>query len=152
MAKKDLIKVFIYQIYSSPPKKIYPTDKRIYSHIDEIWSIDLADMIDYKTWNNRRFRYISIIIDNFAKFLSAIPIKNKNSKTITDEFSNILTISKRSPLKIESDRGAEWYNNMFQKFLKGKNTRHYSRFTDKGSSIAERVIKTLRKLFRKPVF
>ena len=38
----------------------------------------------------------------------ALPLKNKYSKTITNEFSNILTTSKRKPLKIESDRGTEF--------------------------------------------
>ena len=47
--KKDLIKVFIDEIYSKPPIKNYPTNKIVYNYIDEIWSIDLADMIDYKT-------------------------------------------------------------------------------------------------------
>ena len=28
--------------------KIYPTNKIVYYQIDEIWSIDLADMLDYK--------------------------------------------------------------------------------------------------------
>ena len=81
-----------------------------------------------------------------------IPLKNKNSKTITDEFSNILTTSKRKPLKIESDRGTEFYNSIFQNFLKVKNIRHYSRFTDEGRSIAERVIRTIRNLLKKPIF
>ena len=120
--------------------------------MDEIWSIDLADMIDYKTWNNRGYRYIFIIIDNFCKYLWAIPVKNENRLTITDEFSNILSTSKRSPLKLESDRGKEWYNSIFQNFLKTKNIHHYSRFTDKGPSIAERVITTIRNLLKKPVF
>ena len=69
MAKKDLIKVFIDEIFSKPPIRIYPTNKIIYNQIDEIWSIELADMIDYKTSNNRRFRYIFIIIDNFSNYL-----------------------------------------------------------------------------------
>ena len=47
--KKDLTKVFIDEIYSKPPRRNYPINKVIYNHIDEIWSIDLADMIDYKT-------------------------------------------------------------------------------------------------------
>ena len=75
MVKKDKIKVFIDEIYSKPPKKNYPTNKIIYNHIDEIWSIDLDDMIDYKTSNNKRFRYIFVIIDNFSKYLWAIPLK-----------------------------------------------------------------------------
>ena len=92
------------------------------------------------------------MIDNFSKYLFAIPLKNKYSQTITNEFSNILTTSKRKPLKLESDRGTEFYNSIFQNFLKSKKIRHYSRYTDKGPSIAERVIRTLRNLLKKPVF
>ena len=152
MKKKDLTKIFIDEIYSSPPKKTFQTNKIIYNHIDEIWLIDLADMIDYKTSNNKGFRCVFIIIDNYSKYLWAIPLKNKYSQTITNEFSNILTKSKRKPLKLESDRGAEFYNGIFQNFLKSKNIHHYSRYTDKGPSISERVIRTIHNLLKKPVF
>ena len=152
MVKRDLIKIFIDEIYSKAPNKNYPTNKIIYNHIDEIWSIDLADFLDYKTSNNKGFRYIFIVIDNFSKYLWAIPLKNKYSQTITNEFSNIITTSKRKPLKLESDRGTEFYNSIFQNFLKSKNIQHYSRYTDKGPSIAERVIRTIRNLLKKPVF
>ena len=111
--KKDLTKKFIHEMYSKPPRKNYPTNKIVYNHIDEIWSIDLADMIDYKISNNKGFRYIFIIIDNFSKHFRAIPLKNKYSQTKTNEFSNILTTSKRKPLKIESDRGTEFYKSIF---------------------------------------
>ena len=150
--KKDLTKIFIDEIYSKPPRKNYPTNKLIYNHLDEIWSIDLADMIDYKISNNKGFRYIFIIFDNFSKYLWGIPLKNKYSQTITNEFSNILTTSKRKPLKTESDRGTEFYNSIFQNLLKSKYIHHYSRYTDKGPSIAERVIRTIRNLLKKPVF
>ena len=152
MIKKDLTKIFIDEIYRTAPKKNYETNEITYNHIDEIWSIDLADFSDYKISNNKGYRYIFIIIDNFSKFLWAIPLKNKYSQTITNEFSNILSTSKRKPIKIESDRGTEFYNSIFQNFLKSKNIRHYSRYTDKGPSIAERVIRTLRNLLKKPVF
>ena len=152
MVKRDLTKIFIDEIYSKSPSRYYSTNKLIYNHVDEIWSIDLADMIDYKVSNNKGFRYIFIIIDNFNKYLWAIPLKNKYSQTITNEFSNLLTTSKREPIKIESDRGSEFYNSIFQNFFKTKNIHHYSRFTDMGPSIAERVIRTLRNLLKKPVF
>ena len=150
--KRDLIKIFIDEIYSSPPRKIYPTNKITYNHIDEIWSIDLADMIDYKISNNRGFRYIFFIIDNFSKNLWAISLKNEYTQTITNEFSNILTTPKRKPLKIESDRGIEFYNTFFQNLLKSRNIHRYSRFTDKGPSMAERGIKTIPNLLKKPMF
>ena len=79
-------------------------------------------------------------------------MKNKNSQTISNGFSKILTTSKRKPLKLESDRGTEFYNSVFRNFLKDKNIQHYSRFTDEGPSIAERVIRTIRNLLKKPVF
>ena len=74
MKKRDLTKIFIDEIYSSRPKKNYPTNKIVYNHNDEIWSINLADFSDYKTSNNKGFRYIFIIIDNFSKYLLAIPL------------------------------------------------------------------------------
>ena len=152
MKQKDLPTIFINEIYSSPPKRNYPTNKIVYNHIDEIWSIDLADTIDYKISNNKGFRHIFIIIDNFSKYLWTIPLKNKYSKTKTQEFSYTLTTSKRRPLKIECDRGAEFFNSIFQKFLKSETFQHFSRFTDKGSSIAERMIRTVRNLLKKPEF
>ena len=120
MTNKDLIKNFVDEVYSKPPMRNYPTNRIVYNHIDGIWSVDLADMIDYKISNNKGFRYIFIIIDNYSKYLWAIPLKNKNSKTITDEFSNVLGESERRPLKLESDRGWEWYNSIFQNFLRRK--------------------------------
>ena len=150
--KKDLIKIFIDEIYSKAPMINFPTNKIIYKHIDEIWSIDLADMIDYKISNNKGFRYIFVIIDKYSKDLRAISLKNKYSHTSTNEFSNILTTSKRKPLKIESDRGTEFHNNIFRNFLKTKNIEHYSRLTDKSLSIAESGIRTICNLLKKPIF
>ena len=86
--KKDLTKILIDEIYSKPPRKNYPTNKLVYNHVDEIWSIDLALMVDYKISNNEGFRYIFIIIDNFSKYLWSILLKNKYSQTIKSEFDN----------------------------------------------------------------
>ena len=40
--KKDNIKISIDEIYCKPPLRNFPTNKIIYNHNDEIWSIDLA--------------------------------------------------------------------------------------------------------------
>ena len=130
----------------------YPTNEILFNHIDEIWSTDLADFLDYKTSNNKGYRYIFTYIDNFSKNLWAKPLKIKYCKTITDDFSNILSSSKRSLVTIESDRGSEFYNSVFQNFLKTKNIQDCSKYTDKGPSIAERVIRTIRNLLKKPMF
>ena len=150
--KKDSIKFFIDEIYSKPTKKIYPTNKILYNDIDEDWSFVLADFSDYKTSNNKGFRYNFLKIGKFSNCLWAIPLKKKNSQTITQEFSTIISTSKRSPVNLESDRGADFYNSIFQKLLKSKSIQLYSRFTDKGPSVAERVVKTIRNLIKKQVF
>ena len=76
MSKKVNNKTFIDEIYSKPPKKKYPTNKIIYNHINETWSINLADMVDYKISSNKGFRFIFAIFDKFSKFLWATSLKN----------------------------------------------------------------------------
>ena len=71
---------------------------------------------------------------------------------MTNELSNILSSSKRSPHKIESDRGAEFYNSIFQNFMQSKKLYHYAKFIDEGPSIAERMIRARRILLKKLVF
>ena len=65
MAKKDKINFLIDKIYS-PSRKNYPSNKIVFNHMDEIWSIDLMDMSEYKI-SNKGFRYIFLIIDIFSK-------------------------------------------------------------------------------------
>ena len=67
--KKDLARIFIDERYSKAPKKIYETNEMVYNHIDEVWSIDLADMIDYKISKKKGFRYTIVILDNFSKLV-----------------------------------------------------------------------------------
>ena len=73
LSKKDNIKIFIDQRYSKAPMRSNPTIKIIYNHIDEIWTIDLADKVDYKISNNKRLRYLIVIVDKFSKYLWAVP-------------------------------------------------------------------------------
>ena len=62
-------------------------------------------MIDYKTSNIKGFRHILIIIDNFSKYLWAIPLKNNYSQTITNEFSIILKPQNESLSKQKAEEG-----------------------------------------------
>ena len=111
------IKIFVNEIYSKPPIKNYATNKTDVYHFDDIWSLDILDLKDYGPKNNRRYRYVLVIIDHFSKFGWTIPLKNKNAQIIKDSFENILISSKRKSNLIESDRGKDIYNNIFQNFL-----------------------------------
>ena len=75
--KNDNVRIFIDEKYSKPPKNCYDNNKIVNSHIDELWSNDLMDMSDYKVSNNKRFRYIFVISDNFSIYTWCIPLKNR---------------------------------------------------------------------------
>ena len=151
MTQKN-IKTFINKIYSKPPKKYYPTNKTNVYYIDDIWRLDIIDVKDYGRENNRGYRYVLVTIDNFSKFGWTIPLKTKNAQTRKDSFENILTNSKREPNLIESDRGKEFYNNIFQDFLNKNGIKLYSRNSSYGAVFAERFNRTIRDLLKKIVF
>ena len=150
MTQKD-IKIFI-EVYSKPRKKNYSTNKTDVYHIDDIWSLDILDLKDYGPENNRKYRYVLVIIDNFSNYGFTIPLKNKIASTIKDSFENIIINSKRKPDLIESDRGKEFYNNMFQNFLNDDNIKHYSVNISLGTVFAERFNRAIRDLLKRPVF
>ena len=149
---QENIKIFKNEIYSKGPKRYYATKKTDVYHIDDIWSLDILDLKDYGPTNNRGYRYVLVTIDKFSKFGWTTSLKNKNAQTIKDSFENVLTSSKRKPNLIESDRGKEFYNNIFQDFLNKNDIKLYSRNSSFGSVFAERFNRTIRDLLKKIVF
>ena len=63
-----------------------------------------------------------------------------------------MTSSKRKPNLIETDRGKEFYNNIFQDFLNKNDIKLYSRNTSLGAVFAERFNRTIRDILKKIVF
>ena len=143
MTQKSII-FFINETYSKGPKKNYATNKTDVYHIDDIWSLDNLDLEDYGAENNRGYRYVLVIIDDFSKFGWTVPLKNKNAQAINDSFENVLLSSKRKPTLFETDRGKEFYNNIFQDFLNKNNMKLYSGKTSLGAVFAERFYRTIR--------
>ena len=89
------IKTSIDEIYSKALRKNYATNKTDVYHIDDIWSLEILDLEDYGPENNRNYRYVLVVIDNFSQFGWAVPLKINNGQTIKDSFENIITSSKR---------------------------------------------------------
>ena len=102
--------------------------------------------------NNRGYRFVLVIIDNFSKIGWTFPLQNKNAKTLKDSFENILKSSKRKSNLIETDRGNEFYNNFFQNFSNNNNKKFYFRNTCLGAVFAERFVRSTRDLFKRPAF
>ena len=89
-------KLFINEISSKPPKKNYATNQTDVYHIDDIWSLDITDLKDYGPEDNKGYRYVLVILDDYSKLGWTVLLKNKNAQTIKDSFENILISSKKN--------------------------------------------------------
>ena len=98
---------------------------------------------------NKGIKYLLCAIDLFSKYAWVIPIKDKKSITITNAFQKTLKESNRKPNKIWVDKGSEFYNNSFKKWLKDNDIEMYWIYNEGKSVIVERFIRTLRnKIFK----
>ena len=102
------------EINSRGAKKKYATNKTDVYHFDNISSLDILDFKGYIPENNRGYRCVSVIFENFNKFGWTTPLKNKNAQITKDSLDTILIGSKSKPNLIESDRGKDFHNNIFK--------------------------------------
>ena len=94
---------------------------------------------------NKGFRFLLCVIYIFSKYAWVVPLKDKKGVTITNAFQKILKESNRhKPNKIWVDKGSEFYNNSFKKWLKDNNIEMYSIHNEGKSVVAERFIRTLK--------
>ena len=118
--------------------------RKVYSSFkDNIWGVDLADMQLLSKFK-KRFRFLLCVIDIFSKYAWVIPLKDKKDISIDNGFQKIINNSKRKPYKIWLDKGSEFYNNSFRKWLKDNDVVMYSTNNEGKSFIAERFIRTLK--------
>ena len=71
------IKLHIDEIYSNGLKKNNnPNETHVY-HIDSLWRLDVLDLKDYCPENNKKCKFVLVVIDSFGKFgwILAIGIK-----------------------------------------------------------------------------
>ena len=115
---------------------MYPSFK------DNIWGVDLADM-QFSSKFNKGFRFLLCVIDIFSKYAWVIPLKDKKGVSTVNAFQIILKESNRKPNKIWVDKGSEFYNTSFEKWLQDNNIKMYSTNNEGKSVIAERFIRTL---------
>ena len=75
---------------------------------------------------NKGFRFLLCVIDIFSKYAWVVPLKDKKDVSIVDAFQSILKRSNRKPNKIWLDKGSEFYNNYFKKWLQNNDIVMYS--------------------------
>ena len=110
---------------------------------DNIWGVDLADMQLLSKYN-KGIRFLLCVIDIFSKYAWVVPLKDKKGTSIVKAFQSILKQSNKKPNKIWVDKGSEFYNAYFKKWLRDNNIVMYSTHNEGKSVVAERFIRTLK--------
>ena len=94
---------------------------------------------------NKRIRFLLCVIDIFSKYAWVVPLKDiSKGVSIVTAFQSILKQSNRKPNKIWVDKGSEFYNASFKKWLQDNDIVMYSTNNEGKSVVAERFIRTLK--------
>ena len=93
---------------------------------------------------NKRIRFLLCVFDVFSKYAWVVPLKDKKGVSIVTAFQSILKQSNRKPNKIWVDKGPEFYNTSFKKWLQNNDVVMYSTHNEGKSVVAERFIRTLK--------
>ena len=75
---------------------------------------------------DKGIKYLLCVIDLFSKYAFVVPLKDKKGVNIVNAFQSILKKSKRKPNKIWVDKGSEFCNTSFKKWLQDNDIIMYS--------------------------
>ena len=132
-----------------PVRRKFPRRITFASQIDELWQADLADMSLLQS-HNRGTRFLLTVIDVFSKFAFVRPLKRKTGEALVSAFSSILKESGRKPQRLQTDKGTEFKNRVFQNYLRDENIHFYtSEDPVTKAAVVERFNRTLKgRLYR----
>ena len=138
--KSALENIDAYTKHKSYTRK-FPRLKTVTGGIDKQWQLDLIDMQAFSK-ANKGYKHILVGIDVFSRFGFAEPIKSKKGEDIVEAFKKMT--QKRQPKYVQTDKGKEFLNSLFQKYLKYKKIHFFtSENEDIKCSLAERFNGTL---------
>ena len=120
----------------------FKRNRVIVGAMDEEWEADLVIM-DSISKANKGCNYILTVIDVLSKFAWVEPIKTKSGENLVNAFEKICKKG-RQPEKLHTDKGTEFTNRLFQRFLKDKNILFFTTHNDSKASIVERFNRTLK--------
>ena len=126
-----------------PINRKFEKRKVYFSFRDNICGADLAD-IQLLSKFNKGNRFLLCVIDIYSKYAWFVPLKDEKDVSTVNVFQQILDVSKTKPNTIWVDKGSEFYNNSFKKWLKDNNIEMYSTHNEGKSVVAERFIRTLK--------
>lgn len=111
--------------------------------IDAQWQADLVVIPNLAQYNDG---YVNIltVIDVFSKYAWAVPLKTKTGPELVKAFRTIISESGRKPVKLQTDKGVEFVNKVFQAYLKSEGVGFFTTNSDLKASVCERFNRTLK--------
>ena len=120
----------------------YKRNRVIVYGVDRQFQADLVDMSMYSKENDN-IKYMFTCIDVFSKYAWVRVLKTKTGPEVASVFESILKEG-RVPLKIQTDRGKEFFNKYFQKLLCKHNIHHFATGSELKASVVERFNRTIK--------
>ena len=125
-----------------PARKRFKRNRVEVFGINSQWQADLVDLSSLKRWN-KQYRYLLVVIDCFSKYAHVVPIKTKTGESLVAAFKKILSRSEKPDI-LQTDKGTEFTNRPFQKWLRTQGIRFFTSNNETKCSIVERFNRTLK--------
>ena len=114
----------------APTRRRFPRRRVVVYGIDHQWQADLVDLATLSSYN-KGFKYLLTCIDVLSRYQWVVLLTDKTGKTLKDTF--------------QADKGTEFINRVFQKFLKEHDVHFFTTYNEETkASIVERFNRTLK--------
>ena len=145
-AQRVLERDLAYTLHK-PRRRRFTTLPVIVGGLDDQWVADLVEVQPLAKYN-RGIRYLLRVLDVFSKYAWVQPLKAKTGVALVKAFDNILKQG-RQPNRFQTDRGTEFYNRTFQRWVKDQGMGHFSTEGDAKAAVVKRFNRTLKeRLYR----
>ena len=126
-----------------PTRRRFPRRRVVDYEIDHQWQADLVDLAKLSFYN-KGFKFLLTCTDVLSRYAWVVPLKEQMGKTLKDVFQVIFK-SRRHPIRLQTDKGTEFTNRVFQKFLNEHDVHFFTTCNEETkASIVERFNRTLK--------
>ncbi len=150
--KKELEKDIHYQTTRSL-RRNFPRRRDFATYFSDKFESDIADIganrfVDVKT-GKEKGRFFIVFIDIFSKANFSRGLKDKSGKSVLQAFKSVeeeLKSPYTTPLVLETDGGSEYFNKIFQNYLRENKVELVRARGVHKSRTAERLIRSFKKV------
>ena len=112
---------------------------------DLLWQADLVDLHRPKGQKGS-YAFVLTVIDVFTRRADAELVYDKSGAKVTKAFKEICRRQGIYPVRLQTDKGKEFFNSRFSKFCKDYNIRHFYVSSNFKAAVVERFNRQMQKL------